>query len=196
MGGRGNPGTIPAWGTTPQNAPIGSNPPSGNDSARWANGWNSNQCGVCRREGKDALHDWQACQKRRRAEAAATTEAVPIGNPPTDSRRAVSTLSVLRIDPIRLEGEGKRVKDVRLTLDIILTFAPGITRKIGALIDTGAEVNLLRRGIAFPEYLTPVKHPLRLATASQDPLPGGDREVRCMATMKGREIDSGEERTI
>jgi hypothetical protein len=151
---------------------------------------------MCRKEGKDDLHDWKLCQKRRRAEAAGAAEATVTEIPTGDRNRSVATLSILRIDPIRLEGEEKRVKDVRLTLDIVLTFAPGVTRKVRALVDTGAEVNLLRRGIASPEYLTPVKRPLKLATASREPLPGGDREVRCMATMMGREIDSGEERTI
>ena len=68
---------------------------------------------------------------------------------------------------MRLEPEKKRVKELRLILDVFVEFAPMTTRKMSVLVDTGAEVNLIRRGITYPQFLVPVKRPLKIAMASQ-----------------------------
>ena len=62
-------------------------------------------------------------------------------------------------------------------MDMTIVYAPLETRKIRVLIDTGSEVNLIRRGITLPIYLEPVKRPLRIAMASQAIMPGGDKEA-------------------
>ena len=60
-------------------------------------------------------------------------------------------LSTVRLVPIRLEAENKKVRDLRLTMDLKVEFATNALRKIRVLIDTGAEMNVIRRGIAYPE---------------------------------------------
>ena len=105
-------------------------------------------------------------------------------------------ISTVRLAPIRLEPEKKKVKELRLILDVFIEFAPLNTRKISVLVDTGAQVNLIRRGITFPQFLIPVKRPLKIAMASQAIMAGGEREVYCLLTLMGKEIDVGEDRTL
>jgi hypothetical protein len=53
----------------------------------------------------------------------------------------------------------------------------GQTHFINALIDTGAEVNLVRRGMLPSTYLLPAPKPLSLVTASGAKMEGGEREA-------------------
>ena len=105
-------------------------------------------------------------------------------------------LPIVRLMPVRLNAEKKKVRDLRLTMDLQIEFARLVTRKIRVLIVTGAEINLIRRGIVSPECLTPVKRPLRIAAANQAPMIGGEKETRGIITLMGYELDTGEERVL
>ena len=151
--------------------------------------------------GKEFTHDWKECNDRLLAEKAAKEKAGARdqetqgvnSNLPT---RSACMLSTVRLVPIRLEAEKKKVRDLRLTMDLKVEFAPNALRKIRVLIDTGAEINLIRRGIAYPEYLMPVGRPIRIATANQAPMIGGEKEVHCVITLVAMKVDTGEDRFL
>ena len=58
------------------------------------------------------------------------------------------------------------------------------------LIDTGAEVNLIRRGIIPPHLLSPASRPLRLVAANNQRLPGGRDVATVHLQFSAVEIDS------
>ena len=90
----------------------------------------------------------------------------------------------------------RRIRDLRLTLDVHITYSSDVKGKIRILIDTGSEVNLIRRGVTLPQFLLPVKRPLKIAMASHAIMPGGDRELHCTLTMHGIEHDTREPRIL
>ncbi|EPS61993.1 hypothetical protein M569_12800, partial [Genlisea aurea] len=52
-----------------------------------------------------------------------------------------------------------------------------------ALIDTGAEICVLKKGLVPPEILSPAKKPLRLVGANERRLEGGDKEVTLLMCL-------------
>ena len=54
----------------------------------------------------------------------------------------------------------------------------GVKRKLLALVDTGAQVNLVRHDLFPKDCFQPSRNPLALSTVSGEPLPGGKSEVR------------------
>ena len=54
----------------------------------------------------------------------------------------------------------------------------GTRRRARALIDTGAEANLVRRGWLSDEELRPARHPLTLITADGTQMAGGDKSFK------------------
>ena len=54
----------------------------------------------------------------------------------------------------------------------------GTKRRARALIDTGAEANLVRRGWLSDEELRPARHPLTLITADGTQMAGGDKSFK------------------
>ena len=68
------------------------------------------------------------------------------------------------------------------------------TYKMKVLIDTGAETNLVRKGLV-PEHLFHMaEKPIRLVTASGQVLPGGDKVVRLgmtFGTISGENAQTG-----
>ncbi|EPS62093.1 hypothetical protein M569_12700, partial [Genlisea aurea] len=65
-----------------------------------------------------------------------------------------------------------------------------------ALIDTGAEVCLVKRGLIPPELFRPARQPLRLVGADGNTLPGGDKEVVLEVGLKGILKDSKKEAVL
>ena len=59
-----------------------------------------------------------------------------------------------------------------------------------ALVDTGAQANLIKTGLVA-NLATPCKKTLRLVTANGDVLPGGDTEVDLMVHFRERGVDVG-----
>lgn len=65
----------------------------------------------------------------------------------------------------------------------------GQTFLVKALIDTGAEVNIIRRGIIPPELLRRAETPISLSTADSSAIQGGKLGVSGLANLRGHERD-------
>ena len=61
-----------------------------------------------------------------------------------------------------------------------------------ASIDTGAEINLVRRGLIDPKYFRWSSRPYRLYTANQTAMSGGLKDVECKIVMPGKKASTGE----
>ena len=61
---------------------------------------------------------------------------------------------------------------------------------INALIDTGAEINVIRKGLIPPELTHQNVRPITLTAADANPLTGGKMGVSGTAVLGGAEIDS------
>ena len=61
----------------------------------------------------------------------------------------------------------------------------GTRRRATALIDTGAEANLVRRGWLSDEELRPARHPLTLITADGTQMSGGDKSFKGALSLSG-----------
>ena len=62
----------------------------------------------------------------------------------------------------------------QLLMHVVLE-AGGVVRHARALVDTGAQVSLIRTGLLPDEVFQPARRPLALKTASGEPLQGGQR---------------------
>ena len=71
-----------------------------------------------------------------------------------------------------------------------LHFSDGTSKSISALIDTGAEVNIVRRDLVDPSHFRRTKYPIRLGTANSTRLSGGDHDITVVLGMNGTEVDS------
>ena len=58
------------------------------------------------------------------------------------------------------------------------------------LVDTGSEVNLVRRGLINPFYFTNPLDTLVLTAANQLGLGGNHREVHCEVLLKATDVES------
>ena len=81
----------------------------------------------------------------------------------------------------------------KLVVEIGLKLFDGTMGIIKALVDTGAEIALLRNGLLPPHYFVPSNNPKRFVTASQAVLDGGQVEVKCIVVLRGKSVDTGKE---
>jgi len=65
-----------------------------------------------------------------------------------------------------------------------------------ALVDIGAQVNLIRRGVVPGGYLKRSKNQVRLVAANSEVIAGGDRSVALQVGLKGESVWSGEWTTL
>ena len=72
----------------------------------------------------------------------------------------------------------------------LATICGSLERPIKVLVDTGAEVCLIRRGIIPPHFFQRASKPCRLATADHRVLQGGDKELCCTLHFHAFEVDS------
>ena len=79
---------------------------------------------------------------------------------------------------------------MRLILEVDLKFGSEEVKNVRFLVDTGAEINLIRRGIAPAHLISRAEKPLRIATANQGIMSGGDTMVNCIVVLQGKEIDT------
>ena len=87
---------------------------------------------------------------------------------------------------------GGRKKERRLLLDCEMELQ-GSTYTVRALVDTGAEVNVIRGGIIPEEDLVTLERPWRLTAANQQSIVGGDKEARVVLCLAGVEVDTKKE---
>ena len=73
-----------------------------------------------------------------------------------------------------------------LLLNVGLRTADGQVRKLEALVDTGADINLVRRGLVPSECLTASARPLYIVAANQVSLGGNHRELRGELLISGQ----------
>ena len=81
--------------------------------------------------------------------------------------------------------------DHLLMMTLGATHAGGVCRTLTALIDTGAQVNLVRRGLFSHALFGPSSNPRTLITASGERMEGGQLEVQL--TMHLRVRGTGQE---
>jgi hypothetical protein len=67
----------------------------------------------------------------------------------------------------------------KLIIEIFLRFADGSEVKADALVDTGAEISLVRKGLVDNKYFRRSNKPKRFVTANEGILDGGLMEVPC-----------------
>ena len=72
-----------------------------------------------------------------------------------------------------------------------MQISEGSEKIFNVLIDTGAEVNLIRRGVVQTSFWNATKTPQRFVTANSTAIWGGDRELLVDLTLNGANIDSG-----
>ena len=66
--------------------------------------------------------------------------------------------------------------EMQLVLRVLLTLPDGKKMLAKALVDTGAQVNIVRQGLV-PQYLMEkATDPVRLVAANQEIIPGGDKK--------------------
>ena len=69
-------------------------------------------------------------------------------------------------------------------------------KRLRALIDTGAEICLVRKGLIEPHQLRPVLCPLRLKTANGQALGGGQFEALLLFEMYAKDEATGKEMLV
>ena len=66
----------------------------------------------------------------------------------------------------------------------------GFELEVIALVDTGSEVNLIRRNLLPDKYLQPPREKVLLKAANKTGLGGGHNEVKGNLVVEGFDIDS------
>ena len=77
-----------------------------------------------------------------------------------------------------------------MVLGIKLIFPDGTSQNVKALIDTGAEVNLVNRNLIAPHLFQPSPRPVRLGAANSTRLCGGSQEVATILSMPALDVES------
>ena len=80
----------------------------------------------------------------------------------------------------------------QLFVKVALRLADGSMQEIEALIDTGTQVNLLRRGLVPKGFFGPSLFPKRFTTASKKIMEGGLTDLHCSMLMWGVDVDTCE----
>lgn len=81
------------------------------------------------------------------------------------------------------------VRDVSLRLTVLATGSE-TSRTLEALVDTGSEVNLVRRGLFPPDCFQPSARPVSLTTANSQRMSGGVQEALLTLEFAGRDKES------
>ena len=87
-------------------------------------------------------------------------------------------------------------KSSKLKVAVQATFADGTTKKLQALVDTGAEVSLINPGLVNPDLFQPSPKPVRLGVANSHRLPGGTQQTTLVLTFDDRDQDTGNKRQL
>jgi hypothetical protein len=65
-----------------------------------------------------------------------------------------------------------------------------------ALVDTGAEINVIRPDLIPLEYTSVLERPWNLTAANQQPIRGGSREARIVLYLEGTDVDTGKPQAL
>ena len=97
---------------------------------------------------------------------------------------------------LRAKSRRPHLLYTKLKLAVEATFADSSTKSIQALVDTGAEVNLINPRLVESHLFTPSPKPVRLGVANSHILLGGKRQVTMTLTMSAKEVDTGKLATL
>ena len=80
-----------------------------------------------------------------------------------------------------------------LTMNLRMSTPSQVTKQVGTLIDTGAEMNLIKRGLFPTSDFRPARNPTNFVAANVSILEGGDRQIVLEFAFRqvrdGKEID-------
>lgn len=79
----------------------------------------------------------------------------------------------------------------RLVIQCEAELPDGRSVEFQALVDTGAEINVIRPDLIPVEFTNPLERPWNLTAANQQPIQGGSREARVILYIKGTDVDTG-----
>ena len=79
----------------------------------------------------------------------------------------------------------------RLLVRGTLRLANGSGLEILALVDTGPEVNLVRKGLLDERHFNRTRNPKRFVAADQGIMEGGLLELPCELLLQGTDVDTG-----
>lgn len=88
-------------------------------------------------------------------------------------------------------GERPSVFYSRLYVPIELYVAPDLVLRTAALVDTGCESNLVRRGLIPEHYFHRPARAIKFVAANRTPVEGGQNEVCCQVMCDGVDQDTG-----
>ena len=85
--------------------------------------------------------------------------------------------------PFMLGRVERRGGALQLMVEVQISVNGSTPKSIKALIDTGAQTNLLKANVFPDEFWTNAKKPLALTTVNGETLPGGKREIKAQMTF-------------
>ena len=88
------------------------------------------------------------------------------------------------------DGEDEVEYHCRLAVPVTLVMCDGTRVKVSALVDTGSEVNLVRRGLLDDRHSRPCGLGVSFYAVNQQSLGGNHRQVSCDLIMQGVEQDT------
>ena len=84
-------------------------------------------------------------------------------------------------------------KCTKLKIPVLVTWGDGTSQNMEALVDTGAEVNLVNPKLINSQLFTPSSRPVRLGVANSHLLQGGSREVNMDITFTAIQFDTAKQ---
>ena len=152
----------------------------------------------CKGYGKEKLQPDTEHPKQGQEEGGVVTTPVSMPN--------MGVTATKKLEPIRdevgtsLSGIGVRIvgseyeevdpSPVHLRIGVVIQGEGMEDVPAKVLVDTGAEVNLIRRGIVPPHYWSPAEMPLKLVAANNQRLPGGRNVATVYLQFSAVESDS------
>ena len=86
---------------------------------------------------------------------------------------------------------GNTKNERRLLIDCNTELPNGEEITFQALVDTGAEINVINPNLIPIEQTNLLQKPWNLTAANQQPIPGGDRQAHVIIRLKGVDVDTG-----
>ena len=89
------------------------------------------------------------------------------------------------------KGISKKIpKGTKLKVPVTICFSDEGVREVEALVDTGAEINVIHPRLVPEGMFVPSKRPLKLGMANSACLKGGRREVPMILRVRGVDLDT------
>ena len=92
--------------------------------------------------------------------------------------------------------DAKETWHCRLALEGSLVVKDGVRFSVSALVDTGSEVNLVRKGLVDPKYLRPCGPEVSFVAVNKQGLGGNHNHLSCELSFQGCERDTKEKTTV